>query len=54
MQAEADVRDCVRQHLSELLAHPTPDEALIWTLPYGADHAYQEAVHQQLRRLVMV
>ena len=50
-QAEPAVRDYVRAQLRELLAQPTLAEALSWTLPYGADFTYQQAVHQQLRQL---
>lgn len=49
--AEETVRTYIHQQLQELLAHPAFDEALSWTLPYGADHTYQETVHQRLREL---
>lgn len=45
------VRTYVRQQLRELLAHPAFAEALSWTMPYGADYTYQQALHQRLREL---
>ena len=45
------VRTYVHQQLRELLAHPAFPEALSWTIPYGADYAYQQALHQRLREL---
>ncbi len=50
-RAEGPVRAYVQQHVQELLAHPAFAEALAWTVPYGADYTYQEAVHQRLREL---
>ena len=50
-QMPRTVQVYVRQQLRELLAHPAFAEALSWTIPYGADYTYQEAVHQRLRQL---
>jgi predicted nucleotidyltransferase len=53
VQTDASVRSYVQQQLHELLVHPAFAEALSWTLPYGADYLYQEAVHQRLRELAI-
>jgi predicted nucleotidyltransferase len=50
-QAAGSVRAYVRQQLHELLAHAAFTEALAWTVPYGADYYYQQALHQRLREL---